>query len=579
MSLPKYLALLTLAACGGGNDALTGDDVVAPDADPGADADVEPDAGPEACAATTVSDDPAFEGYLEVIRARMESAGIPGAAIGVIDGSGNVLHRAVLGSKGPGVCGAITSQTRFRVGPIAAAVTGAVVVAAAANDLIDLDAPVTTYVPEMTQADGITIANLLTRTSGFVPAGSPSPPCAPGPDGLQTWLASKYDVAPWAPAGRAFNWDLRQATLAASALERAATSTFAQVAETYLFDPLGMTATYSEAEAMLGDYTPGTNDGVNVTSGPDCAALMPEQHLFASLDDTLAFARLLIAGDVDVMPDALSDQLRVVPGAEAYYPSWGSGYALEEVPFRQDGSKIYLIHGKSRGYASQAWLSPDLDLGIVLLINRGSDAISELLSEGFFRLAGVTYDPPSGPTAVETWAEYAGTYVDDLGLTGVPPPRTFTVTFDGAQLFLDAGQGPLVLTPEYSGLAGRALDQDAFTFVYGGETNQLRFYRDPDTGAPDLIWSYWTGLGPSAHRVAEVAAVEAALCQVTDDCVYLGGVNLVSGCFGGWGTGYCASQDELYWSCDCGSVQGVCNSSTNAPTSCSCTRDAACEAG
>lgn len=104
------------------------------------------------------------------IQARMEAAGIPGLALGVVYGD------QVVYLKGYGVAGPdgrpVTPQTPFILGSTSKSFTALALMQLVEAGQIDLDAPVTTYLPWFRTRDAaasaqITVRNLLHQTSGL----------------------------------------------------------------------------------------------------------------------------------------------------------------------------------------------------------------------------------------------------------------------------------------------------------------------------------------------------------------------------------------------------------------------------
>ncbi|MCB0112029.1 MAG: beta-lactamase family protein, partial [Caldilineaceae bacterium] len=104
------------------------------------------------------------------IQARMEAANIPGLALGVVYGD------QVVYLKGYGVAGpdgrAVTPQTPFVPGSTSKSFTALAVMQLVEAGKIDLDTPVTKYLPWFRTRDAaastqITVRNLLYQTSGL----------------------------------------------------------------------------------------------------------------------------------------------------------------------------------------------------------------------------------------------------------------------------------------------------------------------------------------------------------------------------------------------------------------------------
>ena len=102
------------------------------------------------------------------IRAEMERAGIPGAAVAVVVGD------TVVWSRGFGVANVetgapVTPDTLFQIGPVTKSFTAAALLIAASQGAIALDKPVATYVSGLTPCVGApTLVQLLSHTGGII---------------------------------------------------------------------------------------------------------------------------------------------------------------------------------------------------------------------------------------------------------------------------------------------------------------------------------------------------------------------------------------------------------------------------
>src|SRR5262249_58243366 len=87
----------------------------------------------------------------EAVRARKQELGVPGVAVGVLQG-GEERH------EGFGLTSVdnpldVTPETRFQIGSISKTFTGTAVMYLVAEGAIDLDRPVRSYLPEFELAD------------------------------------------------------------------------------------------------------------------------------------------------------------------------------------------------------------------------------------------------------------------------------------------------------------------------------------------------------------------------------------------------------------------------------------------
>jgi len=114
-----------------------------------------------------------FDQYRESIPGRMKEHKIPGLSIAVVDREG-VLWAAGFGKTGKG-SQAVTPQTLFSIQSMSKTFTATAVMIAVQEGLVDLDTPITKYLPQFTvksrfeekPQEKITLRHLLSHTSGL----------------------------------------------------------------------------------------------------------------------------------------------------------------------------------------------------------------------------------------------------------------------------------------------------------------------------------------------------------------------------------------------------------------------------
>ena len=109
------------------------------------------------------------DGPAAVLAEHLEAAGIPGGALVTTTSEGDVRAYGV-GTTGDG--DPVTARTAFVIGSTTKSVTALAVLQQVDAGAVDLDAPVTRYVPELRLAageavDAITVRHLLEHTSGL----------------------------------------------------------------------------------------------------------------------------------------------------------------------------------------------------------------------------------------------------------------------------------------------------------------------------------------------------------------------------------------------------------------------------
>jgi CubicO group peptidase (beta-lactamase class C family) len=282
--------------------------------------------------------------------------GVPGLV--ALVAQGDEVHVEALGSLAIGGR-PVARDSLFRIASTTKPVTAAATLAVVGEGLIGLDEPVDRLLPELAgqrvlrRMDGpldetvpatraITTRDLLTFTFGFgmvfamfmsptpwpvVAAaeelklstiGPPNPDVQPDPD---TWIANLGTLPLLAQPGERWLYNTGASVLGVL-LARATGEPFADVLRTRVFEPLGMYDTgfwTAHTDRLATAYRP-TPDGLIMWDEPHGAWSRAPAFgdgaggLVSTVDDLLAFARMLLAGGAPVLsPDAAramtSDQL------------------------------------------------------------------------------------------------------------------------------------------------------------------------------------------------------------------------------------------------------------------------------
>ena len=246
----------------------------------------------------------------DAVVAEMERARQPGLVLGVTDRDGTLAVRtygfAELASRRP-----VTPQTLFEIGSIGKTFTAIAVLQLRDEGRIDLDAPVTRYLPwfEVPPSPGkappITIAHLLSHTAGHRRRDRRH--AGGGVSGLVIAL-----LVPGSPPGERFHYSnvgYKALGLVLEALEGRA---YPDVIRSRILDPLGMTSTEPaithEIRARLAvGYEYLHDDRFSHPGAPLAPATWLETatadgSIASTADDMCAFAWVVLRGD-DPIPE------------------------------------------------------------------------------------------------------------------------------------------------------------------------------------------------------------------------------------------------------------------------------------
>jgi CubicO group peptidase (beta-lactamase class C family) len=326
----------------------------------------------------------------------------------------------------------VTRDTLFQVGSITKVWTATLVLQLVDDGLLDLDAPVASYLPEFRVHDEevtrtVTARQLLTHTSGI--DGDFFPDFGRGDDALPRYVEAMGSLRQVHPQGAIMSYTNSGYVLLGHLVARLRGTTWEAALRERLLTPLGLAhaGTFAE-EALLYDATAGhlydPASGVTVTpvwAGPRSVA--PSGALHAKATDLLAFAQLHLSGGVTAdgtrllseesaaaMQQPAIDIKDGTPGS-----SQGLGWALQ----RWGDQRVFGHGGQTTGHLAQLDIVPGAELTISIVTNGGRDAgtlLSELVAEVALAFAGVRppapLTPPDPPLAIDT-ERYVGTYATE----------------------------------------------------------------------------------------------------------------------------------------------------------------------
>jgi CubicO group peptidase (beta-lactamase class C family) len=357
----------------------------------------------------------------------MRSAGIPGASVAIIDNGVSVYEKGY-GVKHRTQGGAVTPDTVFRFGSTLKMMTATAVMQQVERGRVDLQAPITRYVPEFQvggqwPSSSIKVWNLLTHTTGFPDRydqfmfrqGLAGPT---GPTAISDWAAGQSAIPLYAPPGSFWNYANPNFSLAALVAQRASGVEYHQYMKDNVFGPAGMTsATLLPADVMAyGNYAyehyVDMFTGQDVIAAPDAYdnwVMAPAGLGFATARDLARFALILMQGGSPVLSPSSAEmmqspQVEMQTGDPMQY---GFGVMVLDDFF---GSSFRMHGGNVFGSSSSLIWAPDHKFAISLLFNGAAspDAAAFCAYNVFHPLSGPP--PPNTSLPPSEWGKYAGDY-------------------------------------------------------------------------------------------------------------------------------------------------------------------------
>jgi len=354
---------------------------------------------------STVDD---VERYLEL---RLSEAGRPGLAAAIVH-NGEIVSTFELGEASPGV--PMTANTPLFIASVTKSITAVALMQQVEVGRVDLDDPVTVYLPELApEGELVTVRDLMHHRSGLTTYVGNEPWVGHLGSSLETNIER---LGPLLEPDAPYTYSNANYDALALIVQRVSRTEFGDYVASHVFVPLGMGHSFVGPNDGRQDVADGHYHwlglGYRPFDQPTPRGLTGSATMYSTAED---LAHFLIAH----LQDGLYDGHRVVAGGSieqlhspesleidlpADYPV-DVGYAgglVADASFGPDidenlAGLVTLVHtGGAFGYRSVIWMMPQVDLGFVALTNGNNQADESWLPQV---AQGVKYilfgfDPP-----------------------------------------------------------------------------------------------------------------------------------------------------------------------------------------
>ena len=270
-----------------------------------------------------------------------------------------------------------TEETVYRVGSISKLFTALAVLQLDEAKVLDIDAPIVRYAPEMTFEDPfssrepITLRRLMSHRAGILresPVGSYFDDSGPG---IEATVKSIIGTRLVYPVGEKAKYSNLGPTVAGYIIEKVTGTPFAQHMERRVLGPLGMTSSSylpdkeavrrNLACAFMIDF-----EGRYFPAPTFSLGTLPAGNLYSSVTDLSRFLEMIFAGGkvgeaTIVKPETLERMFTVQAAGQ------GSSFGLGFFVSRMWNRRVVSHTGAVYGFASAIFALPDEKLGVVVL--------------------------------------------------------------------------------------------------------------------------------------------------------------------------------------------------------------------
>ena len=402
--------------------------------------------------------------FARKVKELAEEHNVPGVAAGVLlDGVEHFGYAGVTSVENPLE---VDEHTLFQFGSTGKTFTATALVRLAEQGKVNLDAPVRTYVPELTLKDEdvaarVTVLQLLNHTAGW--DGDLMTDTGDGDDCLEKFVALLADIEQVTPLGETISYNNAALNLAGRVIEKVTGRPYAQAIDELLLQPIGLTETFfTFGPVMSRRFAVGHNlpEGESTPRVARPWALARScapagSTATATARDQLAWAKFHL-GDgagADGTQVLSKDALRRMKEPSAQLPAGALGDAigiswmLEVV----DGAITVKHGGTTNGQHSAFLMVPDRSFAIVSLTNCGpngpqlNDALVKWALEEYLGIKEDELQLASlDDAALE---EYAGTYDTIAVIVRITPENgrlmaNLEIKPEARKQLVEAGQDP-----------------------------------------------------------------------------------------------------------------------------------------
>ena len=366
-----------------------------------------------------------------LIAVEMEQKGIPSFSIALVDGDRIVWAEGFGTARTEGNV-PVAADTIYRVGSISKLLTDLQVMREVEAGRIDLDAEVSTYLPEFAPRNPfdapITLRRLMSHRSGLVresPVGNYFDPDEPS---LEATVASLNATSIVYPPGTRTKYSNAAIAVVGRVLEQVSGETFESLLDRELFAPLGMTSSFWRPRDDLRNRTAEgwmwSHDGQRFVAPEFVLGTLPAGNLYASVED---LGRFLIAvgdrGEIDgnrvLSSELLETMLQPIDPNDSR--AFGIGFHLSDF----HGVRSYGHGGAVYGFATQIRGLPDERLAVAAVagLDGANGIVTRLSDHALHRMLAAKRGEPkpeyelTGPVSIDRARMLEGAFADESGAT------------------------------------------------------------------------------------------------------------------------------------------------------------------
>jgi len=361
----------------------------------------------------------------EWVTANAAELDVPGLAVGIYhDGVEQYAFHGVTSVENPLP---VEENTLFQFGSTGKTYTSTALLRLVDRGLVDLDAPVRTYLPELRLKDEeaartVTVLQLLNHTAGW--QGDLMDNTGDGDDALARYVERMANIEQVSPLGSVVSYNNASLSVAGRIIEKITGKTYERAVRELLFEPLGLEHSFFfPNEIMTRRFAAGHNqksDGTITVARPWAMARgnVPAGGISSNSADLITWARFHL-GDgrakdgTRVLSEALLKKMQE-PTADMRGSALGDYVGISWLLSDVEGVRLVSHGGDTIGQHSNFVMVPERDFAISTLTNcgpNGSEFNERVVKWALETYLGIVQKEPEPLDLSDAeLAPYTGTY-------------------------------------------------------------------------------------------------------------------------------------------------------------------------
>jgi len=343
---------------------------------------------------------PAMEAEIDRFRTqvqwRLDTDQVPGAALALVD------EKGILWAEGFGHTtkngSLVTPDTPFLAMGLTKLVTASVILRAVQDGRLDLDAPISEYLPDFhfnsrfedAPENKITLRHLLSHQSGLpqeAPKGNNYEPVGSFEDRVDSLKGSWMTFPAGVTHDLGSNADF---DLAARILQEVSGRPWGQCLQERILNPLGMENSLLCTSDKLPNNAPAVGYNPSVSKMPVAIPQLGSHGLYSTVTDLAKLMQVFLnqgkaAGKPFLKRSLLTDMQRPYNyDTDSWEPQFYYGLGMK-IQQQSEHAKTLLFfqEGSGYGFSARLWWSPELGLGMIAVANRDNKSATNLLTPTF----------------------------------------------------------------------------------------------------------------------------------------------------------------------------------------------------